>query len=100
MAQSSASHAGRLPIALSALKGIPFSWLKCGVLCSHLSAGILALPLLLLQPPPPAPPPPLEQVMSWEGEHRGKCVGLWGDPGSLNGSLLSAARPKPCAVCL
>lgn len=50
MAQAGALHAERLHVALSALNGIPFPWLKCGVLCSQLSAGIPALPVLLLQP--------------------------------------------------
>lgn len=73
MAEAGALHTERLHGALSALNGIPFSCLNCGVLCSRLCAG----------PPSPAPASPaaprLEGAMGGEGEHGGKCVGPWGD---------------------
>jgi len=83
--------------SLSALDGIPFSWLKCRVFWSRLSAGTPALPLLLLQPP----------QTGQEGEHKGETCRAVEGPGlrqfrasrGLSVSLLSLQRPKPHAVC-
>lgn len=51
----------------SVLKGIPCSWLKCGVLRSQLRVATPVLPRILLQLPGQ------EGVGDWEGENGGKC---------------------------
>lgn len=73
--------------APSALKGIPYSWLKRGVFSSQLRAGTPVLPRLLLQPPGQ------ERVVDWEGENRGN---VWGCGGLGSVSSVPAMSPAMC----